>query len=115
MKIWVDDQRDPNKYRHSEYVWFKCAREFIQFIQDNHRPITHIHLDHYLDDWSTLTGLDLLFMIEDGLSEGQFENLEEVYVHTGDADAAEKYFIYCEDDFKNHKVKLIRSTMFEGM
>lgn len=108
MKIWLDDERDPNKHGHKDYVWIKCPREFLKFIETNHRVITHLHLDHYLQDWGNLTGLDVMFNIDNDLEENLFKKLEKVFFHTSDESLMEKYFEYFDkkEYLKKYGIKL---------
>lgn len=91
MKVWLDDNRNPETRGFHGYTWYKCPRELIHDLDDIQDKVTEFHLDHYLNDWGNITGKEILFYIDSALDDGELKNLKTIYVHTSDEVIGETY------------------------
>lgn len=81
MKLWLDDERDPNSLKIQEefgaepgMIWVKTAQAAINRLQNG--DITYVSLDHDLGPISAGTGLDVAKWIEEQAFNNNIEFIE---------------------------------------
>ena len=65
LKIWLDDERDPENWEHSGWTWVKTATECIEILKKGN--VEEISFDHDLGEINgkqEKTGYDVVRWIE---------------------------------------------------
>lgn len=111
MRIWLDDLRDPEDYGYPDAIWVKNAIDFkLQLIDcllmdDEGDSLVAIHFDN--DIGEKTEGYHLFLKVEELIHAGKFKGLKEIFVHTSNSGAAQK-FMLAKDGLARYDVNIIR-------
>lgn len=111
--IWLDDMRDPKDYGVSNAIWYKTSQAFCTMCTDKTltEEVTAIHFDNDLGEESYGEGYDCFTAVESGLFFGYFTQLKNIFVHTSNPSAAEKFMV-AKDVFKEkYKIEIKRVNL----
>lgn len=109
MRIWLDDLRDPKDYGYPEATWLKSYQEWLDFISlpENFNKVESIHFDNDLGE--VFEGYHAFQDVECMLYSGEWEFLKEMYVHTSNPSAAQK-FMLAKESMLRYGVQMIRKN-----
>lgn len=96
MKIWLDDERDPENFGHCGWFWVKNLKEFQEAIQEHGSELEEVHLDHYLKT-GFLTGLSAFLYLLDNIE--KTPKIERVICHSSDRDTFSEYLENWQEGF----------------
>lgn len=114
MKVYVDDQRDPDKHLpHNEadgIVLLRCPRQALRCFNEHRHEITDIHLDYYLNDRS-INGGDVLRRIhlEVHGTRKPWPKLKNIYLHTSELSIIQRLMDEMESSFSQCGITLINN------
>lgn len=112
MRIWLDDLRDPKDYGYLDAIWVKNAIDFkLQLIEcllmDDGDSLKAIHFDN--DIGEKTEGYDLFLKVEEIIHAGKFKGLKEIFVHTSNPGAANK-FMLAKESMARYGVSIVRKN-----
>ena len=116
-RIWLDDLRDPAKYKYPEAVWLKTHKEFLEFMRsiEARQAVEFIHFDNDLgSELVGQEGYDSFRMVERKLYSGGsiplggFENLKEIHVHSSNSAAVARFLLAKEALLDRFGIVMIR-------
>lgn len=112
MRVWIDDLRDPADYGYPDAIWLKNEAEYIVFLaeclmDDLVDDISDIHFDNDLGE--VREGYDIFVSLEEDLFNGNFKGLRNIYVHTSNPSAAQK-FMLARESLLWYGIDLIRKN-----
>lgn len=92
IKIWLDDERDPEiwKMGETDWLWVKDVFSCVQNLMSNPNTIDELSLDHDLGT-AFETGYDVLLALEDWASNGEWDWIpKKISIHTSNISAHQK-------------------------